>query len=126
MSMRMSMRRSPLTLFAVLLLASLPAWSQCWSQWGRTAQHTNSPTAIGQPAAAMLDDVIYDPFVAAVMADPNAAPDLLVHYQVPLVDGSSVYMELKSGTYTDITHWETQIWNEKRLDGSPGHLAEAW
>ncbi len=122
----MSIRRSALTVFAVLLLAGLPAWSQSWPQWGRNAQHTNATSAVGQPADAMLDDVIYDPFVAAEMADPNAAPDLLVHYQVPLLDGNSVYMEFKSGTYTDITHWETQIWNEKRLDWNHGHLSEVW
>jgi hypothetical protein len=122
----MSIRRSALVVLAVLLTASLPGRAQDWGQWGRNAQHLGTTNAEGQEANQMLEDIIYDPFVPLETTDPNAAPDLLVHYQVPLLDGNSVYMEFKSGTYTDITHWETQIWNEKRLDWSHGHLSETW
>src|ERR1700681_158776 len=122
----MSIRRSALVVLAVLLTASLPGRAQDWGQWGRNAQHVGTTNAVGQEANQMLEDIIYDPFVSAETSDPNAAPNLLVHYQVPLLDGNSVYMEFKSGTYTDITHWETQIWNEKRLDWNHGHLSETW
>src|SRR4051794_24766083 len=122
----MSMRRIALVLFAVFLMASLPGWSQNWPQWGRNPQHTGAVNVPGQRAQQMLDDVIYDPFVDAEKADPDEAGDLLVHYQVPLLDGDDVYMEFKTGTFTSLETWETQIWNEKKLDWSHGHLVEKW
>jgi hypothetical protein len=118
------MRRS--LWICVLLIAGLPARAQDWAQWGRSAQHTSATNALGQPASRLLADVIYDPFVDAEKMDPNSSGDLLVHYQVPLLDGSSVFMELKSGTYTGMSHWETQTWNEKRLKWMNGHLRAAW
>ena len=74
----------------------------------------------------MLDDVVYDPFVEAEKADPFAGGDLHVHYQVPLTDGDDVYMEFKTGAFTGLETWNTQIWNEKKLHRVHGHLAEAW
>jgi hypothetical protein len=120
------MRKSPLVIIATLFLAGLPARSQDWAQWGKNAQHTNATNAVGQAAANILDDVVYDPFVDAEKADPLATGDLLVHYQVPILDGNNVYMEFKSGTFTDIPHWDTQTWNEKRLRWQGGHLTEQW
>src|ERR1700730_3059560 len=108
----MSMRRSALVLFAVLLAASLPAWSQGWNQWGQNPQHTGTVNVEGQRAQQMLDDVIYDPFVSAEKADPDEAGNLLVHYQVPLLDGNDVFMEFKTGTFTTLENWGTQTWNE--------------
>jgi hypothetical protein len=122
----MSMRRSSLALFAVFLMASLPGWSQDWPQWGRTPQHTGTVSVEGQHAQKMLDDVIYDPFVDAEKADPNEAGTLLVHYQVPLLDGNDVYMEFKTGTFTSLETWQTQTWNEKKLTWNHGHLSEVW
>ena len=122
----MHMRRSSLVLFAVLLTASLPAWSQDWQQWGKNPQHTGATNVVGQHANRILDDVIYDPFVEAEKADPFAGGDLLAHYQAPLLDGDDVFMEFKTGAYTDIQHWNTQIWNEKKLDWDHGHLVEKW
>ena len=43
---------------------------------------------------------------------------------MPLIDGDDVYMEFKSGTFTSVTHWETQTWNEKRLRWQHGHLVD--
>ncbi|HEX4966641.1 MAG TPA: hypothetical protein VF173_37875 [Thermoanaerobaculia bacterium] len=111
---------------AGLLLAGLPAWSQDWQQWGKNPQHTSATSVVGQHANRIIEDVIYDPFVDAEKADPDAAGDLLVHYQVPLLDGDDVYMEFKSGTYTTLETWETQTWNEKKLDWDHGHLVEKW
>src|SRR5882724_135875 len=111
----MFVRRSSLVLFAVFLLAGLPGWcedgarSQDWPQWGQNPQHTGTVNVSGQHARKLLDDIVYDPFVAAEKADPIfPTGDLLVHYQVPLTDGDDVYMEFKSGAYTDIEHRETQ------------------
>ncbi|HSS49409.1 MAG TPA: hypothetical protein VLX28_10715 [Thermoanaerobaculia bacterium] len=120
------MKKNLLVVFTALLLASLPAWSQDWPQWGRTPQHTGAVNVVGQPADAMLDDVIYDPFVDAEKADPDEAGDLLVHYQVPLLDGNDVYMEFKSGTFTSLETWGTQTWNEKKLTWNHGHLSVVW
>jgi len=119
-------RRSALVLFAVLLAVSLPARSQSWNQWGQNPQHTGTVNVSGQFAQEMLDDVIYDPFVDAEKADPDEAGDLLVHYQAPLLDGNDVYMEFKTGTFTSLETWETQIWNEKKLTWVHGHLQEVW
>jgi hypothetical protein len=121
------MKRLVYVFFGVLLLAAgLSAAAQDWPQWGRNAQHTSTTSAIGQTANRILADVVYDPFVPQEQADPLSAPDLLVHYQVPLVDGNNVYMEFKSGTYTSLDHWETQIWNEKRLQWQGGNLNTVW
>jgi hypothetical protein len=122
----MSMRRSSLVLFAVFLLASLPGRSQDWQQWGKNPQHTSAVNIVGQHASHILEDIIYDPFVEAEKADPFAGGDLLAHYQVPLLDGDDVFMEFKTGAYTDIQHWNTQIWNEKKLDWDHGQLVEKW
>ena len=118
--------RLALGLFAVFLLASLPGWSQDWPQWGRTPQHTGVVNIPGQHARKLLDDVVYDPFVAAEKTDPFSSDDLGVHYQVPLTDGDDVYMEFKTGAYTSRQTWNTQTWNEKKLHRAHGHLSEAW
>src|SRR3954470_11784987 len=112
--------------FASLLLAALPAAAQDWPQWGRTAQHTGAVNVAGQHARKILDDVVYDPFVEAEKADPDAGGYLSVHYQTPLTDGDDVYMEFKTGTFTGFRTRETQIWNEKKLRRVHGHLAVAW
>src|SRR4051812_12348360 len=109
-----------------IFAGAFSAAGQNWPQGGRNAQHTGTTTATGQTATHILADIVYDPFVAQEKADPLAAPDLLVHYQTPLVDGNNVYMEFKSGTYTSLDHWETQTWNEKRLQWQGGHLATVW
>jgi hypothetical protein len=111
------------------LLAALPATAAAaadWPQWAQNAQHTGASSAAGQAAAHMLADIVYDPFVEQEKADPLATPDLLVHYQAPLIDGNDVYMEFKTGTYTSIKHWETQTWNERRLRWQGGSLAAVW
>jgi hypothetical protein len=121
------MKRSTFLWVSVLLLtAGLPASAQDWAQWGKDARHTSATNAVGQTARNILADVVYDPFVAAEQADPYAAGDLLVHYQVPLVNGDNIFMEFKSGNFTTVKHWETQTWNEKRLHWENGQLVEKW
>ena len=84
-----------------------------WTQWSKDPQHTGFINVDGQSFGAVLDDIVYDPHAAASAADQGG--DLLVHYQTPLTDGEDVFMEFKTGTFTTLQHWETQIWNQKRL-----------
>jgi len=51
----------------------------------------------GQRLAARLGDFVYDPFVA--QEANSSGGDLTVHYAVPLIDESGVYMAFKTGTY---------------------------
>jgi len=120
------MRKLMLALFAAGMGMAFSAGGQGWPQWGQDAQHAGAVDVAGQPARRILDDVVYDPFVAAEKADPFSGNDLLVHYQVPLLDGDDVFMEFKSGTFTDVQHWETQTWNERRLRWESGHLVTKW
>jgi hypothetical protein len=120
------MNRSAILLCGVLLVPGLAEGAQEWPQWGQNQRHTGTSTAVGQTAAHILDSVVYDPFVPQEQADPLSGNDLLVHYQAPLIDGNDVYMEFKSGQFTDVTHWEDQTWNEKKLRWTGGHLATQW
>src|SRR5215475_14722856 len=79
---------------------------------------------VGQSFDAVLGDIVYDPHAAASAADQDG--DLLVHYQTPLTDGEDVFMEFKTGVFTTLQHWETQIWNQKRLHWENGQLVEKW
>lgn len=119
------LRRS---VFWPALLLALPwaAHSQGWPQWGQDAQHHGVSPATAQNARRILADVVYDPFTSAEKADPFAGGELLVHYQVPLVDGQAVFMEVKGGAYTGIEHWDTQTWGEERLVWRNGHLTAQW
>ena len=98
--------------------------SLSWTQWGKDPQHTGFINIEGQSFDALLADKIYDPNAPASAADQGG--DLLAHYQTPLTDGDDVFMEFKSGTFTTLQHWETQIWNQKRLHWENGQLVEKW
>jgi hypothetical protein len=111
---------------AVAAVAAGSAVTQSWPQWGQNPQHTGAVSTPGQPARALLADVVSDPFTAQERADPFATPDLVVHYQAPLLDGDDVFLELKSGTYTSLATWETQTWNEERLHWEQGALVRKW
>ena len=94
-----------------------------WLQWGRDAQHSGSMPVSAQSADAILSDTIVDP---NALANYQENGDLLAHYQVPLTDGKSVYMEYKGGTFTSIVNWQTQSWGMKRMDWRSGALATIW
>ncbi|HEX3553282.1 MAG TPA: hypothetical protein VIA62_08635 [Thermoanaerobaculia bacterium] len=102
------------------------AAAQEWPQWGQNSQHTGTSAAAGQSTRHILDSVVYDPFVSIETNADNGAGDLLVHYQVPLIDGDNAYMMFKAGTYTNITTWETQTWGEKKYEWDNGHLTQEW
>ncbi len=111
-----------------------------WPQWGQNQQHQGFVPTPGQAATSVLADTIYDPFTAAEERD--AGGTLLVHYQVPLLEGNDVFMEFKTGRFIECdpvtgnpppgetdcgqSAWNTQIWNQKRLHWEAGQLVEKW
>jgi hypothetical protein len=80
----------------------------------------------GQNLNRALADIVYDPNVPAEQAASGG--DLLAHYQAPLLKGNDVFMEFKTGPFTDANHWSSQTWHEKRFhwEGSPPQLVEKW
>jgi hypothetical protein len=125
------MRQRVLTLLAagigIALAASAEDKKEGWLQWGQGPQHTSSVVVVGQPARRVLQDIVYDPFSHQIRTDPLGNGGLRVHYQVPLVDDDDdVFIEVKTGTFTGIQHWETQIWNERHLRWNDGALETVW
>jgi len=128
--------------FAALLLAAAVAsklpLQPSWTQWGQNPQHTGFVAISGQSPTSKLAALRYDPFVKLEKLDWFG--NLVVHYQTPLVEGQSVYMEFKTGkwipcnppsAWTSGKHcgpnaWESEIWNEKRLEWKNGNLKETW
>jgi hypothetical protein len=123
----MTTRRSISTLFApamVLAIATLAAQGAPeWPQWGQNAQHTGFLNVAGQDLNRLAADIVYDPLVPDEMAKNDN--DLLVHYQVPLVDGSDVFMESKTGDYT-VGDYATQQWHQNRFSWVGGQLRRVW
>ena len=124
-----------------LLVTAVTSAQTGWSQWGQNQQHHGFVRTEGQDATSILSDKIYDPFTAAEERDTGG--DLLVHYQVPIVEGNDVFMEFKSGRFIECnppgsgippagetdcgqSAWNSQIWNEKRLHWQDGQLVEKW
>lgn len=110
--------------------------SPAWPQWGQNSQHTGFLAVTGQAPQAKLSDHLFDPFVAKEIAESGA---LLMHYQVPLVNGSNVFMEAKTGTYVSCNPpgsgkpfpcgpdaWNKEIWNEVGLRWQKGKLNPVW
>jgi hypothetical protein len=77
--------------------SSEPRSPGAWPQWGRDPGHTGAAPVGGQPLAAILADIVSDPFTAAETAERDG--DLFVHYAAPLIEGSDLYVEFKSGAY---------------------------
>lgn len=101
-----------------------------WPQWGQDAQHQGMVANAAQPLQRVLAQVTYDPFVDQEKADGGGS--LLVHYQTPLLRGNDVFMMFKTGTYTPATgdnlatRWNSQVWNERRLELTHGRLVPRW
>jgi hypothetical protein len=104
------------------------AFGQAWPQWALNPQHTGEVNVAGQNLNQNLVNLIYDPLVPDEMAAATQVfgeADLLVHYQVPLVDGNDVYMEFKNGTVS--THsYATQNWYENKLRWQGPNLVQQW
>jgi hypothetical protein len=127
-----------LILCSVALLAiSSSAQTADWPQWGQNPQHTGFLSVPGQSLQAKLSDQVFDPFTSQEMAESGGG--LLMHYQVPLVNGNDVYMMFKTGTYVPCNppgsgkpfpcgpnDWDTEIWNETDLQWQNGQLVPVW
>lgn len=96
-----------------------------WPQWGLNPQHTLFDPIAGQPLNQNLVNIIYDFNIDAEKADPNAQGDLLVHYQVPLVDGNDVFIESKDGTYSNSTY-STQHWHQNKYTWQGSNFVKVW
>jgi hypothetical protein len=125
-------------LFATLGSNSAQAQtSAAWPQWGQNPQHTGFLPVPGQSPQAKLSDEIFDPFTSQEQAESSGA--LLMHYQVPLVNGNNVFMMFKTGTYNPCVppgsgqpfpcgpnDWNTEVWNETDLQWQNGQLVPVW
>ena len=97
-----------------------------WPQWGLNPEHTLNINVPGQPLNQNAVSLVYDFNVTAEKADPYAGPgNLLVHYQVPLIDGDDVYVESKDGTYSNTT-FSTQRWHENKYTWQNGTFVKMW
>lgn len=103
-------------------------FAQDWPQWGRDPQHSSQINTVGQNLNRNLADVIYDPTVPdelSAAAQVFGDADLLVHYQVPLIDGNDVYMEFKSGNASKNTFSQLN-WAENKLTWQGANLVQVW
>ena len=111
--------------------------SAAWPQWGQNPQHTGFLAVAGQPLQGKLSDQVFDPFTSQEMAESGGG--LLMHYQVPLVNGNNIYMLFKAGTYVPCVppgsgqpfpcgpnDWNTEVWNETDLQWQNGQLVRVW
>jgi len=108
-----------------------------WPQWARNPQHTGATTAKGQAPSVKLADIVFDPFTSQEQAEQFG--ELLIHYQTPLVDGTKVLLEVKTGRYVSCQPpgsghpfpcgpdaWNQQIWNERAFVWQSGALHKVW
>ncbi|MGZ4896203.1 MAG: hypothetical protein ACXVJ0_07125 [Candidatus Angelobacter sp.] len=103
-----------------------PSHPPDWAQWGLNAQHSLFDGGVtGQPLNRNIVNLVYDFNIDAEKADPNATGDLLVHYQVPLVDGNDVFIESKDGTYSNDSYG-TQKWHQNKYTWQAGSLVKVW
>ncbi len=113
----------------VLMNVSGQNTSPAWPQWAQNPQHTGFLNVKGQDLNRTLADVIYDPLVQDELAtgvqEFGPPPGLLVHYQVPLVDGNDVYMESKAGQFTRGTY-SSQSWHQNKFTWINDTLTEIW
>ena len=107
-------------------LAFAPAAQVFWGQWGRTQLHQSAVPVAGQTGSTILANIVYDPFTQKEQQGPYAAGTLLVHYQTPLIAGNDVFMECKTGQFSNIKNWQTQTWCEQKFTWVNGQLALQW
>ena len=122
------------TIFILTLALSMAAsalttaLAQGWPQWGLNPQHTGQINVSGQNLNQNIADITYDSTAQIEMLIGNllvGEPALLVHYQVPLIDGNNVYMEFKSGSPSLFT-FSSWNWAENKLSWQNGALVQEW
>ncbi|HKN83312.1 MAG TPA: hypothetical protein VJW17_07745 [Pyrinomonadaceae bacterium] len=104
------------------------ALAQDWPQWGRDPQHTGQINVAAQNLNQNIANILYDSTVPGEIAAATqlfGEADLLVHYQVPLIDGNDVYMEFKSGNASKNT-FSQMNWAENKLSWQNGNLVQVW
>ncbi len=97
--------------------------SLSWPQWAQNSQHTGFLNVNGQNLHGILANIIYDPLVPDEQALNGG--NLLVHYQVSLVEGNDVYMESKAGSYTKGSY-NTETWHQNKFTWVNGQLTKVW
>jgi hypothetical protein len=136
------MKRRLLILALFGLVFVMAAWREIeersWPQWAQNPQHTGFIDVHGQVPRKLLAQLVYDPFVSQEQTESSG--ELLAHYQVPLIEDQSIYMEFKTGAWVPCptpgswisgaacgpNTWNQEIWNEKRLDWRDGKLDTKW
>ena len=130
--------RSAVLVLLPRIAAAVPdSTSNGWPQWGRNPQHTSAAAVPAQPLRGILADVAYDPFAALEIAE--GGDDLLVHFPAPLVVGTDVYVESKSGQYVPCDPpgsgqpfpcgpdaWDHETWNVTKFSWRSGSLVAQW
>jgi len=112
------------TLGTAQILTPKPA-APAWPQWGLNPQHTLFDNIAGQPLNENLVNLVYDFNVDGEKTNPFGPGELLVHYQVPLVDGNDVYIESKDGTYSNNTY-STQRWHQNKYTWQGSNFVKVW
>jgi len=121
----MQFSRLAVVCFGTLFLLPVLMFGQFWPQWMQNAQHTGTPPTVGQDLNRILADIVYDQTIPAELTAGGG--NLLVHYQVPLIDGSNVYMEFKSGTINAKNpDFATLNWGENGFQWQNRQLVQVW
>jgi outer membrane protein assembly factor BamB len=113
----------PVTLFLSLTLAANTLLADGWFQWGRVANHDGASPVTGHTLKQIVAEVVLDPFVEQKKAGVNA---LLVHYPVPLIDGNDVFIVVRTGQFTSLASWQTQVWNVRNMRWAGNSLDTRW
>jgi hypothetical protein len=115
-------------IFVALSVGAIAFAANEWPQWMKDPQHTGQINVNGQNLNQNLVDIVYDPTAPlekAIAEEVFGEEDLLLHYQVPLVDGNDVYMEFKSGQPRADT-FSHLIWSENKLSWQGNNLVQQW
>ncbi len=125
-----------MALLALACPMAISGQTAAWPQWALNPQHTGNVSVVGQAPQAKLANLVFDPFVTQEIAESG---DLEMHYQVPLINGSTVFMNFKSGSYVPCDPpgskkpfpcgpdaWDSEVWNETALQWQNGQLVTLW
>jgi outer membrane protein assembly factor BamB len=122
---------------AAAVLFSLAAALADWPQWGSDPQHTGHSSVAAQSLEAIVAQVVQDPFTTQEAGEAHG--DLLLHYAVPLMDETGIYLVSKSGSYVScsppgsgqpapcgVDARNLQVWNVRKMAWRSGVFSEVW